>query len=153
MDCPKCNSTSHVKQGHVGSRQRHKCKNCGYMYTVLFWGKPKEIKEMALRMYLEGIGFRGIGRLLKVSQVSVMNWIRKFGERAVKVAELTGDSKIVELDEIFTFVGLKKTTFGSGRQLTVAEKSLLISKLANAEFEPEKGSTKRLKRRLKKRYL
>ncbi len=34
MNCPKCNSSSHKKNGIVGGRQRYKCHDCGYNYTV-----------------------------------------------------------------------------------------------------------------------
>jgi transposase-like protein len=43
------------------------------------------MKKLALHMYLEGLGFRAIGRLLGVSNVSVLNWIRSFGKE-VKLA-------------------------------------------------------------------
>ena len=118
MDCPKCKSINHMKQGYVGARQRYKCKDCGYLYSVEYRGKPIEMKQNALRLYLEGMGFRGIGRYLKVSAVSVMNWIRKYGEEADKAVELATPAPIIEMDELHSYVGVKKTTFGFGRQLT-----------------------------------
>lgn len=118
MDCPKCKSTSHVKNGHVGGRQRHLCKDCKYSYTIEYRGKPPETKKMALKMYLEGIGFRSIGRLLNVSHVSVFQWIKKFGKQAAETVELVPESPIIEMDELHTYVGEKKTTNGSGSHLT-----------------------------------
>ena len=38
------------------------------------------MKRFALKLYLEGMGFRAIGRILNVSNVAVLKWIRKFGE-------------------------------------------------------------------------
>ena len=38
---------------------------------------------MALKLYLEGMGLRSIGRILTVSTVTVLNWIRMLG-RSVK---------------------------------------------------------------------
>ncbi|MDR2916852.1 MAG: hypothetical protein LBV74_18820 [Tannerella sp.] len=35
--------------------------------------------RFALSLYLEGIEFHSIGRLLNVSHVTVINWIKKFG--------------------------------------------------------------------------
>ena len=82
--CPKCESTDATKSGLVGGRQRFKCKNCGYHYTV-----PKVGKEIntyyvvkALQLYLEGVSYREIERLLGVSHVSVMNWVKKYAVRA-----------------------------------------------------------------------
>ncbi len=134
MDCPKCNSTDHIKQGYVGGRQRHKCKNCGYAYTVSERGKPMALKKFALQLYLEGNGFRAIGRVLKVSQVSVMNWIRTFGEMVDNVTELSTPAPIIEMDEIFTYIGEKKTSFGSGQPLTDLRKVLSGFKLGQEEL-------------------
>jgi len=75
MDCPKCASNKKVKSGIVKSRQRFKCKECGCNYTVEIksTAKPNSMKKDALHLYLEGLGFRSIGRLLGVSNVSVLN--------------------------------------------------------------------------------
>jgi transposase-like protein len=118
MDCPKCNSENHVKHGKVGERQRYLCKNCGYKYTVSQIGKPMETKKMALKLYLEGVGFRAIGRVLDVSFVSAYNWVKKFGEEASETVEKIGNAPVIEMDELHTFVGVKKTTAGSGLGLT-----------------------------------
>ena len=39
------------------------------------------MKKLALQLYLVGFGFRSIGRVLGVSNVTVLNWIRAFGEQ------------------------------------------------------------------------
>ena len=77
-------------------------------------------------MYLEGLGFRSIGRFLGVSNVSVLNWIRDFGK---KVQELNADSQqieMVEVDEMHSFVGSKKTTVGYACTLRSTSGLLLI---------------------------
>ena len=129
MDCPKCFSINHIKRGFVGSRQRYMCKDCGYLYTVLERGKPMVMKKQALQLYLEGLGLRGIGRFLGVSAVSVMNWIRIFGEKEAIQVKPDTPAPIVELDELHTYIGSKKTTFGFGQQLTGSEKGLSASRL------------------------
>jgi hypothetical protein len=58
-------------------------------------------------MYLEGLGFHSIGRLLGVSHVSVLNWIRKYGSQLVEIRN-PHPAKIVELDEIHSYLGHKK---------------------------------------------
>jgi len=123
MDCPKCQSKNNVKNGIAGNRQRYRGKNCFYNYTFPQRGKPKEMKKMALRLYLEGLGLRSIGRLLSVSHVSVMNWIKNFGE---KLEELESDNQleVVEMDEMHTYIGAKKTIVGYGLLLTDLENNL-----------------------------
>ena len=76
MDCTRCKSSNKVKRGVINGRQRYTCKDCGYNYTVVqkSTSKPDSIKRKALQLYLEGLGFRSIGRILQVSHVSVYNW-------------------------------------------------------------------------------
>ena len=135
MDCPKCKSTSHIKQGQVGGRQRYKCKNCAYAYTVLERGKPMALKKLALQLYLEGMGFRGIGRVLKVSHVAAYNWVRKFAFEASQKVELSAPAPIIEMDELHSYIGSKKTAAGFGRQLIGGKKSSLVSKLEIGELQ------------------
>ena len=83
MDCTRCKSSNKVKRGIIKGRQRYTCKDCGYNYTVVqkSTSKPDSIKRKALQLYLEGLGFRSIGRILQVSHVSVYNWIKSFGSK------------------------------------------------------------------------
>ena len=62
----------------------YKCKDCNYRYTVTKKSdvKPIEVRRMALEMYLEGLGFRSIGRLLKTSHVTVYYWVKHWGENS-----------------------------------------------------------------------
>lgn len=111
--CPKCSSEKCVKDGIKKGRQRYRCKSCNFRNTVQHRGKSPDVKRQALELYLEGLGFRSIGRFLKCSHVAVYNWIKSFGEAA---KELRSDSvlKVVEMDEMHTYVSLKKTTVGYG---------------------------------------
>ena len=114
MKCPKCNSENQVKDGIVKGKQRFLCKQCQYRFTVEYRGKPIELKRAALFLYLEGLGFRSIERFLKVSNVSVMNWIKSFGKEIENIRKAGEPVKIVEIDELHSYIGLKKTMFGSG---------------------------------------
>ncbi|MDR2074203.1 MAG: hypothetical protein LBP36_02430 [Oscillospiraceae bacterium] len=54
------------------------CKNCGCCYTKSKkHGYSERKKREAIRYYNEGIGFRRIERLLGMSHVSVINWVKK----------------------------------------------------------------------------
>ena len=113
LSCPKCSHDISIKSGFAKGRQRWKCKGCGYHYTVAHRGASKEQKRQALELYLEGLGFRSIGRFLNFSHVAVYNWIKEFGQ---KLEEIKSDKKIeiVEIDEMHTYISRKKTTAGSG---------------------------------------
>ena len=78
MHCPKCREEEYVKNGFMNNHQRYKCKSCGYNFTKTFkQGYPLQTKKKALKYYLEGMGFRRIERLLCISHVSVMNWVKQ----------------------------------------------------------------------------
>ena len=136
MNCPKCQSAQKVKNGRVLDRQRYKCKDCGFNYSVEIRGMDKDssTKRFALSMYLEGLGFRSISRLLKVSHVSVINWVKLYGQ-SIKTIRNDKPVEIAEMDEIHTYVGRKKTIDGFGLLLIEREKSLLISLLETEEIK------------------
>ena len=88
--------------------------------------KSEEVKRQALQMYLEGLGFSSIARILRVSHVSVLNWIRKYG-REIDSIRNEKPVKVMELDELHTYVGHKKTASGFGLALVETTESTLIS--------------------------
>lgn len=131
MQCPRCKSERFVKNGIIKSKQRYKCKTCDFRYTVAqkLTGKPLSLKRFALQLYLEGLGFRSIGRVLNVSNVSILNWIRQFGNQ-VKGLQSNKPASIIEIDEMHTYVGSKKTTNGYGLLLIDMERDSSTSLLA-----------------------
>ena len=76
------------------------CKNCGCNYTVGHRGYPEHIKRKATQLYLEGNGFRGIERILKVSHVSVINWVKKAGAKLDEISKKDEKVEVLELDEL-----------------------------------------------------
>jgi len=84
---------------------------------------------LALELYLEGLGFRSIGRLIKVSHISVFNWIKQYGQN---MDLLQNDHAIcvTEIDEMHSYIGSKKTQSGSGLLLIDMQKNSSASLLA-----------------------
>ena len=113
VDCPKCGSQHCIKDGIVKGRQRYQCKTCRYRHTVRYRGANIDVKRQALELYLEGMGFRSIGRFLKCSHVSVYNWIKSYGA-AIEGLRSNSGVEVVEMDEMHTYIGSKKTTAGFG---------------------------------------
>ena len=111
--CPKCSSEGCTKDGMAKGRQRYRCKACDYRHTVSYRGINPAIKRQALQLYLEGLGFRAIGRILNCSHVAVYNWIKAYGE-SIKSIRSTASVEVVEMDEMHTYMGSKKTIAGSG---------------------------------------
>ena len=123
LNCPRCASADKVKSGINKGRQRYKCKTCQYFFTVAHKSDTAtpDQRRLALTLYLEGLGFRSIGRILGFSHVAVYQWVKGFGENVEQIKRPA--AQIVELDELHSYVGHKKTIAGSG---------LLLIDLANA---------------------
>ena len=99
------------------------------------------VKRQALQLYLEGLGFRSIGRFLGVSHVSVQKWIKKFGQ---ELEDLKSENEIdvVELDEMHTYIGNKKNIAGSGLLLIELGKSSSTALLVAEEQKLDNYSGK-----------
>lgn len=83
LSCPKCQSDSIVKSGIIKDRQRYLCKSCNYYFTVNKLGKKIDdyYVTKALQLYLEGLSFREIERIIGVSHVSISNWVKSLRSR------------------------------------------------------------------------
>lgn len=159
MRCSKCNSENYCKNGKARNKQRYLCLECGYNYTVEKKSTTKDLtmKRNALELYLEGLGFRSIGRILNVSHVAVYYWIKQFGEKITKLRN-PENIKIVEMDEMHTYISKKNycwiwiavdrirkkfiaSVFGTrgtktGQQLCDKIKNIAIDKVATDYWKP-----------------
>lgn len=112
MKCPYCEATSHqIKAGKNRSgSQRYQCKECQRHYTPEpnENGYPEEIKHQAIRMYVDGLNLRRVARHLGVNHQSVANWVNAYAEQ-LPAAPQPEAVDIIEMDEVFTFIGEKKT--------------------------------------------
>jgi hypothetical protein len=59
-------------------------------------------------MYLEGSSYGSIGRVLKVNPQSVANWVSAYTAK-LPAAPVPNKPRKAELDELYTFIGRKKT--------------------------------------------
>jgi len=78
-------------------------------------GYSDETKREAVRLYLEGVNFRRIGRVLGVNHQSVINWINSYHAALPTARQAVAAPEVIELDELFTFVGSKKRKPTSSR--------------------------------------
>ena len=100
LKCPKCWSDKRVKSEFNNKKQRYLCKKCGCHYTVSQRGYTEHIRQKSIQLYLEGNEFRRIERILKVSHVSVINWLKKAGAKLEEVPKKDEKVDILELDEL-----------------------------------------------------
>ena len=65
---------------------------------------------MAVWLYAHDFSFRIIAKFLKVSARSSFVWVRAFAEKNYAKSELTSAEVLIELDEMWHFLGSKKTS-------------------------------------------
>lgn len=91
--------------------QRYWCGYCQRKYTPV----PKEqgygsaIRQQAVELYVDGMNFRRIARHLKVNHQTVINWVNAYSRALPDQTPQPDVVTTVELDEVFTFIGDKKT--------------------------------------------
>jgi insertion element IS1 protein InsB len=110
MKCPQCDSTQTIKNGHRSGRQCYKCKQCGRQFLESYrpWAYSDDIKQLCLKMYLNGMGLRGIERVTDIHHTTVMHWIRAAGHQLPDAPEAEAIPEVTDLDELQTFVGNKR---------------------------------------------
>ena len=112
-ECPHCKtSENQVKIGfNASGSQRYRCKACGRKYTPApkEVGYPEGMRQQAIQWYVDGMNFRRIARHLGVHHQTVINWINAHIATLPQTPPLPEEVSVVEQDELFTFIGSKKT--------------------------------------------
>ena len=136
MKCPECKSEHVRKNGMRRGKQNQICVNCDRQFVENPQnnrGYSNEIRKTCFKMYLNGMGFRGIERVTGVHHTTVINWVKQVGELLPNAYDPETMPEVGELDELETFVGSKKaarprvavrrkgmlaktTKYGSGQQ-------------------------------------
>jgi len=71
-------------------------------------GYPASLRKQAAEMYVDGGNLRRIARHLKVHNRTISLWVKGHAE-ALPAAPMPDEVKDAEKDELFTFIGDKKT--------------------------------------------
>lgn len=110
--CPYCQETA--RQNKAGKTdagsQRYRCMHCGRKYTPApkQQGYPASLRQRAAEMYVDGMNLRKIARHLKVHHRTIALWVTDHAE-ALPNTPMPEDVRDAEMDELFTFIGDKKT--------------------------------------------
>ena len=83
---------------------------CGRKYTPerKVQGYDVKVRKQALRLYVDGMNLRRIGRQLGIHHTTVSIWVKEYASRLPKAPQ-PEKVKTAELDELFTSIGNKKT--------------------------------------------
>src|SRR5512141_2806412 len=114
MKCPRCGtSQKQYKNGKTqAGSQRYRCCVCQHSYTPQkkLQGYGAAIRRKAIQQYVDGGNLRRIGRQLGLSHQTVANWVKAEAEKWPE-APIPIEVQAAEMDELFTFIGEKKTGF------------------------------------------
>lgn len=128
-NCPRCQSIQTVKSGIISERQRFYCKSCHYYFTVDKLGKQIDTYYVikALQLYIEGVSYREIERLLGISHVSVLNWVKKYKVSRPIEQDYHPTYKILSHNELSEYMADRNALKRHGLIITeVGDKYMLI---------------------------
>ena len=141
--CKQCEGKDFVKNGCVRGQQRYRCKSCGLNFVM----GDKRIKEdtaikraFAVILYSLGKSSYGfIAKLFGVTRPAVQKWLKR-------EADLLGEPEIpasiqeMEFDEMWHFIGSKKTRSGSSKPWIVLHGELSPGFSAVVMLQPSEDS-------------
>ena len=144
--CKRCQSESIIKNGIVRGKPRYKCKSCGYNF-IEGDGRFNEslIVKKALAVILYSLGkasFGMLGKIFGVDRSLTYRWIRDEAEKLPDPV-VSGEISEMEFDEMWHFIGSKKTTNGSSKRWIVARGELWPGLSAVVMLQLSNGSMKK----------
>ena len=144
ISCKHCRAAVYVKNGIVRGLQRYRCEACGRNFTMTPpKGKPPAMKALALMLYAMGnMSFCGIARILGISDVTVLNWVRDAGHRLPEPA-VTAGTVIITLDEMWHFLEKKLGSSGFGGRMTLSLGEPSLGCVVAVMTKPAGGSSTR----------
>lgn len=104
MQCPECQSTHIRKNGIRRGKQNHICVECGRQFINRYEtckGYSDEVQRECLKMYVNGMGFRGIERVKGVHHTTVITWLKQVGQMLPDAYDPETIPEVGELDERF----------------------------------------------------
>ena len=128
MKCRKCGDEQIVKNGKKHGMQNFLCKGCKFQFTKEHDRRNEMAVRVAVCLYCYGLSFRTIGQMMGYHNTCILIWVRTFAREHYNKPVPKGEV-FLELDEMWHFIGSKKTNIGSGRH-TPAMENLLTGNAA-----------------------
>lgn len=144
LSCKNCDERRVVKNGIVRCQQRYRCKSCGLNFVL----GDKRIKldtavkrAFAVILYALGKSSYGfIAKLFGVTPPAVQKWLKREAMR-IEDPEVSAEIKEMEFDEMWHFVGSKKTKDGSSKPWIVLHGELCPGLSGVVMLQPSSDST------------
>lgn len=144
VNCKDCDSERIIKNGRVRGVQRYKCKECGLNFVC---GDRRQKSQTAVKkalcVMLYSLGkasFGMLGKILNHSPSIIYRWIVEAMDKTEE-PEISSTIQEMEFDEMWHFIGSKKTKNGSSRPWIVAHGELLPGLQAVVMLQHSDGFT------------
>ena len=125
--CKDCNSGKNTKNGRVRGKQRYRCKDCGLNFVI---GDDRTndnivaMKALVVLLYALAKGsYNMLGTIFGRDRSLIYRWVKEAG-LAFNEPVIDVEIKEIEFDEMWHYIGSKKTNFGLSKPLTVAQGKL-----------------------------
>ena len=120
--CKNCRSRQVTRNGFIRSKQRYRCKTCGYNFIV---GdertNPQTVVKRAFAIILYVLGsasYRSIAQLFDVSISTVFNWLPSETVSS-NTSQIPPNCHELEFDEIQNFISSRRTSTDLTKQFLV----------------------------------
>lgn len=109
MKCRHCSGYCNKAGFQRNGIQKYRCKVCERYQQAVYAFKDTvaHFQDQIVKLYKEGVGVRGMARLLHVSPASILRHILKIKE-SCKPPMVKPEGGIYEVDELWTYVGSKQ---------------------------------------------
>jgi transposase len=145
--CKRCNSKQVIKNGAVRTRQRYRCKDCGYNFVVGDRRSDDLLpvkKNLAILIHgLSQASYGLLGRAFSVSRSLIHKWI-KDDAGASALAFDHGDAREMGMDDILNLLGAEDESGATPRRWLVARgepwpeaKAIIMLQLPRAFSKPK----------------
>jgi transposase-like protein len=123
--CKYCGGDNFRLNGKMKGKQRYYCRVCERTFTVSQGDKHTVEKKLVIVLYGTGkASFRYLGKLVGKCPATIMNWVRDYGEMLAEPV-VSPACQDIEIDEMWHFLGSKKTSCGFSKPLLEKAEKLL----------------------------
>ena len=112
MNCKYCSQKCRRSGRHKNGLQRYYCKVCKkyQQKEYLYQACTGTTNEMIKLLVCEGVGIRGIARVMKIAVNTVLNRIKMIAGNISK-PDISPGQHIFEVDELWTYIGRKDNEY------------------------------------------
>ena len=102
--CPKCEvkCKQWVHGKTTKGNVRYRCSYCNHTHI---YDEPKyseTFKKHAIKLYLEGLSSRAVGRILGIGPHTTRRWLKKYSNELPEIKEMKFTT--AEMDELYTYI-------------------------------------------------